>query len=315
VSTTAVPREDLAGAVRRSFALGRPVDVVATLAPLWRRPHDHTMLITRGPNRVVWRATRTPEGPAVQALRNTPDGVESRSWGAGAAWLAERAPVLVGALDDLDGFAPDHPLVSDLLRRHATVRIPCTQAVFEAALPAVLEQKVTGVEARRSLGRLQRALGEPAPVPVGGPPLLLPPHPEVVAGCPSHVFHAAGVERKRSDTIRRLAARADRLEEAAVLPLDEGRRRLAAFPGIGPWTMAEIAIVALGDADAVSVGDYHLKNWVAWNLGGRPRGTDDEMLELLEPFRPHRGRVLRLLQLGGSAPPRYGPRLAIQDRW
>ncbi len=268
---------------------------------------------------MVWRATRTPDGPAVQAIRNlVGDGggdVESQSWGPGADWLADRAPVLVGAFDDCVAIESDHPVVGPLLRRYRAVRIACTQAVFEAAVPLVLEQKVTGLEARRSYGRLQRSICEPAPCPDGAPRLLLPPDPEVVAGTPSHVFHAAGVERKRSDTIRRIAAYASRLEEAATMPMAAAHERLLAVPGVGPWTAAEIAIVALGDADAVSVGDFHLKNWAAWNLAGRARGTDEEMLELLEPFRPHRGRVLRLLQLGGSAPPRFGPRLTIQERW
>ena len=97
--------------------------------------------------------------------------------------------------------------------------------------------------------------------------------------------------------------------------LADAHARLAALPGVGAWTVAEVALRALGDADAVSVGDYHLKNVVAWNLAGKPRGTDDEMLELLEPFRPHRGRALMLIQRGGSTPPKYGPRLTIQKRW
>jgi 3-methyladenine DNA glycosylase/8-oxoguanine DNA glycosylase len=74
-----------------------------------------------------------------------------------------------------------------------------------------------------------------------------------------------------------------------------------------------VALVALGDADAVPVGDYHLKDVVAWNLAGRPRGTDDEMLDLLEPYRGHRGRVIRLLTLAGDRPPKYGPRMEVNS--
>ncbi len=89
------------------------------------------------------------------------------------------------------------------------------------------------------------------------------------------------------------------------------RRRLRVIPGVGVWTSAEVALVALGDADAVSVGDYHLKNVASWHLAGEPRGTDERMLELLEPFRPHRGRVLRLLKIGAGPAPRYGPRMPL----
>jgi 3-methyladenine DNA glycosylase/8-oxoguanine DNA glycosylase len=87
---------------------------------------------------------------------------------------------------------------------------------------------------------------------------------------------------------------------------------LQLFPGIGPWTAAEVARLALGDPDAVSVGDYHLPNLVAWTLAGEPRGTDERMLELLEPFRGHRGRVQRLLESGGAHAPRYGPRTEVR---
>ena len=89
--------------------------------------------------------------------------------------------------------------------------------------------------------------------------------------------------------------------------------RLLAFPGIGPWSAAEVANVALGDPDAVSVGDYHLKNQVSWALAGEPRGTDERMLELLEPWRGHRGRVLRLIGIGAGHAPRFGPRMPTRS--
>ena len=88
--------------------------------------------------------------------------------------------------------------------------------------------------------------------------------------------------------------------------------RLRAIPGIGPWTAAEVGMRAFGDPDAVSVGDFHLPNMVAWALAGEPRGTDERMLELLEPYRGQRGRVLRLLELSGVGPPRRAPRLSPQ---
>ena len=93
----------------------------------------------------------------------------------------------------------------------------------------------------------------------------------------------------------------------------DARKRLSALPGIGAWTAAEVALVALGDADAVSVGDYHLPDQVAWALAGEPRADDARMLELLEPWRGHRGRVLRLLGAGAGAAPRHGPRMPLRS--
>ncbi len=298
--------------VTRTYVPIHPIDLRATLSSLRHGRGDATVKIGGDG---IWRATRTPEGSAVQHLQQDANGIHMRAWGSGADWLADRLPVLVGANDATDDFPDALPAMTQLLRRFSGVRIPCTQAVWESLLPAIVEQKVTGIEARRSFAALLRSLGEPAPCPPGAPALTLPLDPVTIAGTPSHVFHSANVERKRSDTIRRCASYAARLEEFATMPPTVACQRLTLLPGIGDWTAAEVAIRALGDADAVSVGDYHLKNLVAWNLAGRPRGTDEEMLELLEPFRPHRGRAILLMQLGGSAAPRYGPRLTIQQRW
>src|SRR6266545_4512955 len=109
---------------------------------------------------------------------------------------------------------------------------------------------------------------------------------------------------RRANTIRGAAAHAQRVETTTAMAPAVARRRLQALPGVGPWTSAEVAIVALGDADAVSVGDFHLPHMVSWALAGEPRGSDERMLELLAPFPGHRGRVLRLLTRSGRVPPR-----------
>jgi 3-methyladenine DNA glycosylase/8-oxoguanine DNA glycosylase len=184
--------------------------------------------------------------------------------------------------------------------------------VVRHLIAAVLEQKVVGLEARRAWGRMSYALGEPAPGPAP-PGLTLPPAPERLAATPPWVFHRCGVERKRADTIRRAMARAPRVEGAAALPLEAAYRRLRALPGVGAWSAAEVGLVALGDADAVSLGDHHLPSQVSWALAGERTGTDERMLELLEPYRGHRGRVLRLLAVGGLFPPRRGPRTALRS--
>ena len=60
----------------------------------------------------------------------------------------------------------------------------------------------------------------------------------------------------------------------------------------------------------MSVGDYHLPNLVGSVLAGERGGDDARMLELLEPYRPHRARVIRLIESAGSAlwGARRGPR-------
>ena len=293
--------------VRRVWVVG-PLDLRRTLAPARRGAGDPSMTLAPGE---CWRASNTPDGPATTHLRHRGGQLEIEAWGPGACWAAEHAPALAGLHDDGEGFDPRcHPVVSALHRRLPGVRIGRTGAVCEAVVPSVLEQKVTGLEAKRSYRSLVRALGAPAPGPAG---LTLPPTPTRLAGTPSWTFHRSGVERKRADTITCAMRRAARLEEAAGMSRADAHRRLQAFPGIGPWTAAEVAIVALGDCDAVSVGDYHLKNQVAWALSGAARGTDDRMLELLEPWAGHRTRVVRLIVAAGVQAPRFGPRAPLRS--
>jgi 3-methyladenine DNA glycosylase/8-oxoguanine DNA glycosylase len=230
-----------------------------------------------------------------------PDRFRAEAWGDGADWALEHAPGLVGAEDDDEGFVPHHPAVAELWKRHRAVRLTRTGDVAPVLLAAILEQKVVGAEARRAWRTMVRAVGEPAPGPNHG--LLLPPDPARLAELPSFAFHPFGVERRRAEVIRSICARAD------VFGRDDVLERLARMRGIGPWTIAETARLAFGDRDAVSVGDYHLPNLVAWALAGEARATDERMLELLEPYRGQRARVQLLIEAGHVGAPAFGPRM------
>ncbi|MDQ6948602.1 MAG: DNA-3-methyladenine glycosylase 2 family protein, partial [Actinomycetota bacterium] len=248
---------------QRTVELAGPVHLRLTLGPLRRGRSDPSMRI--GPDG-VWRASRTPAGPATTLLTVGGTTVTGRSWGPGAEWALDALPGLVGSADPVDGFDPcDDPVVVNLHRRLPGLRIGRSGAVVEALVPSILEQKVVGLEARRSYARLVRALGEPAPGPV---PLLVPPAPAVLAATPAWAFHRFGVERRRADTIRVACSYAHRLEEIGAMAMADAYGRLTALPGVGPWTAAEVALVALGDCDAVSVGDFHLPDQVAWALVG-----------------------------------------------
>ncbi|MDQ3492936.1 MAG: DNA-3-methyladenine glycosylase 2 family protein [Chloroflexota bacterium] len=280
------------------------VDPWLTMAPLQHGRGDPT---TRLLPSAIWRATRTPHGPAT--LRLTRDGADLAvlAWGPGSAWALAALPRLLGAEDEPERFQPRHPLLSHLQRRFRGLRFGRSDAVVEALLPAVLEQKVTGIEARTSYRAIIRTHGERAP----GPGVLwISPLPGRLTATPTHAYHRLGVEERRAVTLRRIGALADRLEATTMLPGPEARARLQTLPGIGPWTAAEVGRVAFGDPDAVSIGDYHVPSLVSWALAGEPRGDDARMLELLEPYAGQRARVVRLLELAGDHPPRRGPRLA-----
>lgn len=299
-----------------TLALDGPFDLAGTLRPLSRGPLDQTIRLGGG---TAWLALRGRGGAVTVHIRQAPDHVIADAWGPGAddlgEWLAPLLGLVPGAAATGDLRDSGHPLVADLARRHPGIRIPATHAVLDALVPAILEQKVTGSEARRAWSGLIRAHGEPAPRPTAAspspaPPLRLTPPPATMARLPYYAFHPFGVEQRRADLIRRIAARAAWLEGIVDLPLPEAHARLRSIHGIGPWTAAEVAVRALGDPDAVSVGDFHLPNLVAWALAGEPRGSDERMLELLAPFAGRRALAMRLLESSGLRAPRYGPRLA-----
>lgn len=295
--------------------LAGPLDLDATLGPMRRGPGDPTLRLT---GTEVWRATNTPDGPTTLHLVADPaaSALAAEAWGTGAQWAVERVAELVGAADDVGDFAarvesldaPGADFVRDVHRRHEGLRIPRSRALTETLVPTVIEQKVVGKDAWASYRSLVRGHGESAPGP-SGLGLILPPAPSQLVSLPSWEYHQAGLERKRADTLRRVGGVQRRLDEV-VDDLATATARMSAIPGVGAWTIAEVSRLALGDADAVSVGDFHLPHQVSWCFLGERRGDDDTMLELLEPYRPHRGRVLRLIGLSGQGPPRRGPRMA-----
>jgi 3-methyladenine DNA glycosylase/8-oxoguanine DNA glycosylase len=235
----------------------------------------------------------------------------ARAWGPGASFALEEAPGLVGAADCIEGFEPGKGLVLELHRKHPGLRIGRTRAVFDTLVRAVLEQKIASKEALLQYRALARAYSVPAPAPEGAPRLVLPPDPSAFAR-PYWEMHAHGIDRRRATVLRYLAARAARIDAMVNLPAGEARRRLESLEGIGPWTSGEVGLAALGDPDAVPVGDYHLPTLVAHALAGETKGDDARMLELLAPFTGHRGRVLRLLEAAAIRLPRRGPRRPLR---
>jgi hypothetical protein len=287
-----------------------PVDLRLTLRGLRHGARDPA--VSPAPDG-WWRATRTPEGPATVRFASHGDRIGVTAWGPGAAWAIEAAPDALGSRDGVEGFDPPHGLVRDLHRRMAGLRIPRTKQVFEAIVPTIVEQKVTGREAFDSYRSMVRAWGEPAPGPGLEMGLIVPPAPVDLARRSYFEFHPFGIERRRACTVQAAASGAPRLEETVSMSPAAASERMRALPGVGPWTAAEVALVALGDADAVPVGDYHLPHTVSWSLAGEPRGSDERMLELLQPFAGHRGRVLRLLVAAGLGAPRFGPRMPLRS--
>ena len=261
----------------------------------------------------IWRTSVMRSGPVTARItKSAIDTVDCEAWGTGATEFTERLPALLGADDDRSGFSPEEPTIAELHRRMPHLRLGRTGRVLEALMPAVLEQRVYGKDARRAWRALVTRFGAPAPGPAPAH-MRVPPSGEVWRRIPSWEFHRANVDPGRARTIVGCAQRADSLERLVDREPERARVALMSLPGVGEWTAAETAQRAFGDADALSVGDYHLAAMVGWRLLGEPI-DDPAMVELLEPMRPHRHRAVRLLEVTGPAhAPRRAARQAIPN--
>lgn len=295
--------------VQRRWTPDFPLDIAAVLGPLRRGAGDPACRTDS--TGAVWLVATTAEGPGTIALRCTGKQVTACAWGPGRALLLDGLPALLGAGDDDSGFQPHHPLVARLRGHMPGLRLGSTGRVWDVLLAAVIEQKVTRAEAYRSWRELCRRFGAaaPGPAPAG---MFAPPTPRALLDITDWEWHRAGLDGARRRTLVAAAAVAHRLEHAVSVGGEQGRAWLRTVPGIGVWTAAEVAQRAWGDADAVSVGDFHLPKIVGHALVGR-RLDDDGMLEVLSPYAPQRQRVVRYLVAAGVHPPRRGPRFSPRD--
>jgi hypothetical protein len=274
----------------RRIRLNHPVDLRRTLFPLIRGKGDPT---TRVDGATLWRAVRTEAGPATLRLTQIDRlRVEAQAWGPGAERAMEvAAPGLAGALDEPDAFVPHDELMAGIWRDHRSVVLTRTDP-FPVLVAAILEQKVQGLEARQAWREVVKATADPAPGELG---LSLPPDPERLASIPSWLLTKIGVVHRRAATLREVARHPKKIAALRDATPTAARTFLEKLPGVDP--------------DAISVGDYHLPHIVSWAFAGEPRGTDERMLELLEPYRGQRGRVEVLLEASGITAPAFGPKM------
>ncbi|WP_148288760.1 DNA-3-methyladenine glycosylase family protein [Ilumatobacter nonamiensis] len=298
-------------------------DIGATLSWFRHGRNDPTTWIDRigrgssAAGRFV-RATSTPDGPATLLIRwgqDTP--LHAETWGPGADWLLAQVPAMVGDLDEgaRELETDSHPVVARCVRANRTTRFGASANLYHELLPTIIEQRITSVEAKQQWATLCRELSEPAPGPFTG--LRLPPAPEVLHRQPSWWFHPLGIERKRAQTLIEVSRHAGKLWTWAGWSPSDAAAKLRLIPGVGVWTLGCVLAPALGDPDAVPVGDYHVKNIVAWNLAGEARATDDRMLQLLGAYAGQRGRVVNAIMKHGDGAPKYGPkhRILPMRRW
>lgn len=282
--------------------LDRPMDLRSTFGVTGLK--GPTQRVAEGG---MWRSSRTPDGPATIRMSIADRGLSVDAWGDGTDWVMDRIEMLTGAADDGGSVVAHHEQLVPHLKAARGMRLPAVGVMVEVLIPVILAQKVTGILAGRNYRGLIRRYGGPAPGPLDLP---LPPDPARLAVLPYYDYHPLGIEQKRASIVQRVCREADRLQRAADADLEAARATLLGLRGIGQWTVGRTMLVVQADPDAVPIGDYHVPNSVTWALAGEPRGTDERMMELLEPYTGQRGRVARIIERFAGHAPKYGPKKA-----
>lgn len=266
------------------------IDFRLTLAPLAMLAGDPTIRLSET---TMTRATVTPEGPgAIRAQWNDDySEIELNAYGAGGPWLLEHGPALMGMSDDASSFTPADPVVAALWSRFGGDRIPRTSTLWHDLAWTIVQQRVH----RRDAARQWRSFVQGKGTPVEGVDgLLAPPDPKGVARCHPGELRHFGLDLARAQALINAATAIARIQESVDGSFEPVRDRLLSTRGIGPWTVACVNAFTWGNPDVVITGDSGIPSLIASTLVGERRASDERMLELLEPYRPHRYRVLRL---------------------
>ncbi len=287
--------------IERRFPVHGPFDLTATMRAAGVGDRDRSGR--------WWWVVADDEGTATLSLERVDDGVDAVAWGHRPGDLIERVPKLLG-LDDRQRVDFRGTPAERFLALAKGLRLGATADVHGALVMSILGQVVTRAEAGASFRSIVARWGESAPGPRSG--LRSIPVPSCIAGLSYDDLHACGIERRRAEILIEVSRRSQRLGEIVEMSPLEARRRLRSVRGIGAWTTELVVGSALGDADAVPVGDYHLPNTVVFALAHEPRGDDARMLELLERYRPERRRVIVAIVQSGVRAPQYGHRTPVR---
>lgn len=283
-----------------------PYDLGATLMVLTMGKGNPCL---RHDDRRAQMTLDTPEGPVALAATHAGDVLRVLGEGPGAGWIEPHLAAIFGLTDRLDGFEPEGRL-KRIADENRGLRLPRLPTLYARAVQVVLQQLITFRDACRGWRLLVQKHGEEFP---GSGGLFYPPNAGTIGKLAVHQLMECDIAPKHARVILALSKQAaglERLWDAGVDPdaVERVSRFLLGQAGIGQWTVGYLRGAGMGDADAVVLGDYGHPHHVAYFFTGEERGDDEQMVRLLEPYRPHRFRTLLLLIQGAKAPPRRGPR-------
>jgi len=256
--------------------------------------YDPTATLSEGHFR---KSFVTPSGVCSVRVAAVERGVEITCEGAEAG---QKLAELVSSFEVDDGhetFLPEHPLLRRLRRDQIGLRLLRVPWLFDVACGAVLQQRVRFADACKDWRNIAERFGERD---LAGSVAF--PSSSVLSGIPSWELEGLGIDAKRVRALIALAREVRMNPLRMEMSYSELRGRLGRVPGVGPWTVETTLGFGAADPDALPLGDLYLPHIVSYALTGKAEGNDDRMVELLEPYRGHRFRVVRLL---------YGARLTL----
>ncbi|MGY5132741.1 DNA-3-methyladenine glycosylase 2, partial [Streptomyces nigrescens] len=242
------------------------------------------------------RTLDLPYGHGIVALAPRPDHIDCRLSLtdlrdlAGAIARCRRMLDLDADPEAVDGLLREDPRLTPLVDKAPGRRVPRTVDADEFAVRAVVGQQVSTAAARTHAGRLVRAHGEQIDDPGGGLSHLFPSAAALAGLDPEQL----AMPRTRRATLTGVIAAlgSGALQLGVGTDRDAARARLAALPGIGPWTVECIAMRALGDPDAFTPTDLGLRRAAAGL--GLPR-TPAALIRHSALWRPWRAYAVQYL--------------------
>jgi 3-methyladenine DNA glycosylase/8-oxoguanine DNA glycosylase len=240
--------------------------------------------------------------PAALEFRRDQEGLLVTAYAPEAEALLEETLAGLSQDDRYRSFATVDGGIWRLHRSQPGLRLLRFPWLYEMTCSAILQQRIRTVDAMRDWRHITQRWGVPAPLG-----LRAFPSAEILARVAQFELQALDIDAQRARTLLRFAQESRFVPLKTALRFAELRERLIRIPGVGPWTTESVLGYGAGDADAAIPGDLHLPHLICYALAGEIPGSDERMMELLEPFRGHRFRIIRLIYASGIAVPRSTP--------
>jgi DNA-3-methyladenine glycosylase II len=159
---------------------------------------------------------------------------------------------------------------------------------YGALVRTITGQQLSVLAARSIYGRLTARFEGRPPTPQ-----------EIIADDPEELRAAAGLSRAKVSYLRSLAEHVIsgelELERLDDLPDEEVIGELVAVKGLGQWSADMFLMFHLERPDVLPVGDLGIRRAIERAYGLEALPDPSRMLEIAEPWRPHRTLACRYL--------------------